>query len=87
MTLRVPGAAQRETVRCRTGTVTYSVFGKAPDQRRTTSLTLVLRRIRGTPAAYSRRVSNQRLRYKAAKAFSSSVACWKALSYSLPIQT
>jgi len=35
---------------------------------------------------YSRRVSSQRLRYKAANAFSSSVACWKALSYSLPIQ-
>jgi len=35
-------------VRCRTGTVTDPEFGKAPDQRRTTSLTLVLRRIRGT---------------------------------------
>ena len=44
----VPRAAQHEVVRCRPGTVTNSEFGKAPDQRRTTSLSLVLRRIRGT---------------------------------------
>src|SRR3972149_1511275 len=42
--------AQRsaKAVRCRPGIVTNTEFGKAPDQRRTTSLTLVLRRIRGT---------------------------------------
>jgi hypothetical protein len=35
-------------MRCRTGTFTHSEFGTAPDQRRTTPLRFVLRRIRGT---------------------------------------
>ena len=35
-------------VRCRTGTVANAETGKAPDQRRITSLALVLRRVRGT---------------------------------------
>ncbi len=35
-------------VRRRPGTFTYSEIGTAPDQRRNTSLALVLRRVRGT---------------------------------------
>jgi hypothetical protein len=45
---RVPGAAQRETVRCRTGTVTDTVIETAPVLRRTTTLRFVLHRARGT---------------------------------------
>ena len=44
----VPGAAQRETVRCRPGTPVLLPTG-TPGQRRITSLTLVLHRARGTP--------------------------------------
>jgi hypothetical protein len=44
----VPGAARhRLVVRCRPGIVTNSAFGTAPDLRRITSLSLVLRRVRG----------------------------------------
>ena len=42
---RVPGVAQRETVRCRPGTY---IFIWTADQRRNTALRFVLRRIRGT---------------------------------------
>ena len=50
----VPGAAQHAVVRCRPGIVANSEFGKAPDLRSSTSLPLVLQRVRGTspyPAA------------------------------------
>src|SRR5664280_2459413 len=45
---RVPGAAQRETVRCRPGTFPHSELGTAPDQRCTAS---ALHRIRGRQLA------------------------------------
>ena len=46
---RVPGAAQREAVRCRPGTVTYSELGTVPDQHCTVSpFALTLQRIRDT---------------------------------------
>jgi hypothetical protein len=53
--IRVPGAAQHAFVmRCETGTATEPEFGKAPDQRRTTLLTLVRHRIRGTHRAHKK---------------------------------
>jgi len=39
------------TVHCRPGTVTKAEFDTVPDQRRTTSLRYVLRRIRDTKPA------------------------------------
>jgi hypothetical protein len=46
--LRVPGAAQREAVRCRPGTVTGSECGTVPDLRRTVTLRSTLHRVRET---------------------------------------
>ncbi len=42
----VPGAAHREVVRCRPGTVPTSEFVKVPDQRCTTTLRFALHRVR-----------------------------------------
>jgi hypothetical protein len=55
MTQQHVSRAQRSAiaVRCRPGIVTNSEFGKAPDQQRSIPLRFMLRRIRGTYAAYA----------------------------------
>jgi hypothetical protein len=54
--LRVPGAAQREAVRCRPGTLPEAVSLMIPDLRRIIPLRVMLRHTRDTRECHPRTV-------------------------------